>query len=472
MDKKKKKKKKSGDKKRRRSTSSDSSSSSTASKYESNWSSSSSSDFSSSSEDDNRGEKRKKKKLRKRTRPGSADNWSRLNLRWPIEFRPDELMDKKYVNSLSVEELTRLCDFYNVTDKLKKRVNTETLSKDRKPRRKKFKSASDDFMKKLHPARFLRSPISAPEKWWGQSVPKKHPEVFRAISLEFIGADRSISQRVIAEVHDRTSVLTIKHFATANVSVVNKPMKEMRRQDGDGATTITDYNWEVPNNVGKIQDAIFNFTALLHNLWPFDPTGIAMLRLLNKYKWMGHVENLKTKVEILNGFFNETLLTNAQRAVNEEVILSFQGQEELLKEIMVRNGVRPEVPFLTHQRGFGDFAQPTQGQQRNFAQNYQIPKNNKQRQGVQQGHNGGHQGGGGAQGVGGGGNQPLRPYANINGVSTCRFFNDRTGARCNNVPVGRDRCKDRSGKEYLHMCNAMTNSGNFCLKPHRNRDHK
>ena len=472
-DKGKKKKKKVVGKKKRRASSSDADSSSAASKYESDWiSSSSESESSSSSDSDGVGEKRKKKSKSKAN--DSASNWHRLNIRWPIEFRPVELLNKKFVNSLSVEELTKLCAFYNETDKLKKKTNTETLSRDRKPRKKKFKKSYDDFQKKLHPARFLRCPISAPAKWWGHSVPKKHPEVFRAISLDFIGADRSISQRVIAEAHDRTSVLTLKHFSTSNVSVQNRPMKEMRKQDCDGATTITDFNWDIPDSIGKVQDAIFNYCALLHNLWPFDPTGIAMLRLLNKYKWMGHVENVKTKVEIISGFFNEALLSNAQRAVNDEVILSFQNQEDLLKEVMVRSGVRPEVPFLSQQKSFGSFGQSNLGQQRNFAQGgYSIPRNKRQG-GQQGGQQGGHQGGsqGGHQGATGNGNQAPRPYANINGVSTCRFFNDRTGGRCNNAPAGRDKCKDRSGKEFLHLCNAMNNSGNFCLKPHRNRDHR
>ena len=417
---------------------------------------SSDSDSSSSSDSSvNKGEKKKGKAKKKRT-----DNWHRLNLRYPIEFRPDELLNKSFVNSLSVEELTRLCAFYNETDKLKKKVHAETLSKDRKPRKKKFKAKSDDFQKKLHPARFLRAPITSPEKWWGKNVPKKHPEVYRAISLSFLGADRSISQKVIAEAHDRTSVLTIKHFASANVSIQNKPMKEMRRQDNDGASTVTDYCWEVPDNVVKIQDAFYNYCALIHNLWPFDPTGVMMLRLMNKFNWLGHVEYVKTKVDILNGFFNETLLVNAQRAVNEDVIMSFSEQEELLKELMVKNNVRPEVPFLAQQKTFNNHNQ-NQNQQRQFSQSYTIPKV-RQRQGGQQG---GQQGGAGAY------QAPTRPYANINGVSTCRYYNDRNGGACNNTRAGRDRCKDRTGKEYLHLCNATTASG-FCLKPHKNKDHR
>ena len=365
------------------------------------------------------------------------------------------------MNSQSVDELTRLCAFYNETDKLKKKTNAETLSRDRKPRKKKFKKNSDDFMKKLHPARFLRSPITTPDKWWGKNVPKKHPEVYRAISLTFLGADRSISQRVVAKAHDRTSVLTIKHFASANVGITSKPMKEMRRQDNDGASTVTDYCWEVPDNVVKVQDAYFNYCSLLHNLWPFDPSAIMMLRLMNKYKWLGHVDNVKTKVEILNGFFNETLLSNAQRAVNDEVVLSFQGQEELLKELMVRHNIRPEVPFLFQQRSFNSFNQQPQNQSRGFNQGYQNPKT-KQRQGSQQGN----------QQPGTSGSNNPRPYANINGVSTCRYYNDRNGGNCNNTRAGRDKCKDRTGKEYLHLCNATTSAGNFCLKPHKSKDHR
>ena len=384
----------------------------------------------------------------------NPDNWKRLNKRWPIELRPDELLDKAYVNSMTVEALTTLCAFYNETDKVKRKVNVEVLSKDRKPRKKRFKAKSDDCKRTLHPARFLRWPISAPTKWWGANVPKRHKETYRSLPLEFTGTDRVISGKIIAQAHDRTTVLKIKHFASANVSISNRPMKEMRKQDNDGAVVITDFSWESPDTVVKIQEAFYNYLGLLHALWPFDCTAISMIKLMNRYRWLGASESLQARLAILSGFFDEVLENNAQRAVNEQCILSYQDQEEVLKNLMLRNGMRPEVPFLQQQQQHQRNQKANAGSGGNW-NNYSIPKNQQKKPNQNQ-------------------NQQNRQFGapNLNGVVACRHYND--GNRCRNtLTQGGKRCKDSQGREFLHLCSAWSNSNNaWCMKPHRKPDHR
>ena len=134
-------------KKRRKTVSSSDSSSVTASDSSASSPETTDSD-SSSSVDSNQKINRKSKKT-----ASKSDNWKRLNKRWPMDSRPEELLDKAYVNSLTVEGLTQLVSFYFETDKLKRKVNVETLSKDKKPKKKRFKAKTDDCKKNLHPAR-------------------------------------------------------------------------------------------------------------------------------------------------------------------------------------------------------------------------------------------------------------------------------------------------------------------------------
>ena len=391
-----------------------------------------------------------KKKLKK-SGTYNPDNWKRLNKRWPMESRPEELLDKSHVNSLTVESLTQLVSFYHETEKIKRKVNVETLSKDRKPKKRKFRSKSDDCKKKLHPARFLRQPIISPTKWWGANVPKRHSETYRSLPLEFTGSDRAISGKIIGQAHDRTAVLRIKHFATSNVSISNKPMKEMRKQDSDGAVVITDFAWETPDTVMKIQEAFFNFMGLLHCLWPYDSTAVSMLRLMNRYRWLGNSDNLQTRIVILNGFFDEVLESNAQRAVNSECILSYREQEEILKNLMLRNGIRPEVPFLQMKN------QIQKQNSQNFGSggtwnSFQTPKNQNRNQKANT-------------------SKPTGP--NVNGVLVCRYYNENQGRCRNNPSQGNRGCKDKNGREYVHVCSAWSNSNNaWCLKNHKKIEHR
>ena len=237
-------------------------------------------------------------------------------------------------------------------------------------------------------------------------------------------------------------------------------MREMRKQDADGAVVVTDYAWEAPDTVVKIQEAYFNYVGLLHCLWPYDSTAISMLKIMNRYRWLGNSDNLQTRITILNGFFDEVLEANAQRAVNSDCILSYKEQEDVLKNLMLRNGVRPEVPFVQQKNQKQNFGAAN----RNFGDgnwnNYQIPKGQSQNQNQNQ-----------ARKATAPKTTPAGP--NINGVFACRFFNENQG-RCRNTPTAGNRgCRDRNGREFLHACSAWSNSNNsWCLKNHKKVDHR
>ena len=108
--------------------------------------------------------------------------------------------------------------------------------------------------------------------------------------------------------------------------------------------------WETPSNLVQIKEAYKNFDDIYWELWPYDSTGRAMHRLMLQYDWCRVAEPIEVRIDILKTFFDETLRLNAERAINCECIMSFTEQEVLLKDIMVRKGVRPETPFLPQRR--------------------------------------------------------------------------------------------------------------------------
>ena len=465
--KKEKAKKKAKKRKAAKSSSSDSTSSSSSS-------SSSSDEDSSENEDDS-------------DQATGINVWKMVEKYYPIDKRPEELMNKKIVKRLKLSDLNDITDFFQKTEKLRNGNNIESLSKDKKPKTKKFKVAKDDCDRRLHPARFCRLPISNPTKWWGKKVPQKRDHSFAALPLDFIGADRKVANKVIGFCHDRTHILTLKHFSSGNLTVASKPLKQIMRQDEDGASTITDMAWETPTNLVQIKEAFKNFDDIYWNLWPYDSTGRSMHRLMLQYDWCRVADHIDVRIDILKTFFDETLRLNAERAINSDCIMSFSEQEILLKDIMVRKGVRPETPFLPQRRsdnqrfssGSNNPKAPSnwgQGKgKRNFQQssssnssNQGFPSNSSQLNVSQNRSQNQHQGQNQSQNYTG-------PYASFQGVPTCRYWNSMNGGSCRNGPDQHDKdaCRDSYKKKFMHLCNHQDPASSvFCLRNHRRRDHK
>ena len=293
----------------------------------------------------------------------------------------------------------------------------------------------------------------------------------------FIGADRKVSTKVIGWAHDRTHVLSLKHFATENQSIDSKPMKSFQRQDEDGASTLVDLPWDTPDTIKKFRAAIHNYSAVLYFLWPQDPTGLAMLQLMDNFDYCSGAVNQKLRLHILKTWFNDTLRLNAERAINEDSILSFQDQETLLKSIMQQNGVRPVLPIV-QQQSFGNNSSynsnnSSSGNRNNSSSygNNQQPRYNQQNKNkrTQQGQQP-HQ-----YSQKNNSNNQSRPFAQINGISCCRFFNDESGDTCRNrktskgcmIPGNQQGMPDR---EFLHVCNSFKQS--YCFGAHTRKSHR
>jgi len=164
-------------------------------------SSSSSSSSESSSLSDSSSSSGSVKGVKKGGEKAEEVTWTLLNDIWPLEERPQKLQDKRYVSQLSWQTLMGLQDRYE-KEMEKKGVGAAIFGKDRKLSKVQFKKKADDCCEKLHPARWLRLPMTAPEKYWGK-VPRAHEQRFRHLQLAHYGAESQINEKVILSLHDR-----------------------------------------------------------------------------------------------------------------------------------------------------------------------------------------------------------------------------------------------------------------------------
>ena len=263
---------------------------------------------------------------------------------WPKSSRPDILQRKKTVNKMKFDVIMSMYKAWKDTETANRGSNLETFAKDQKPPKKKFKAAVDDGRKRLHDARFLRQPLDSPKVWW-KKMPTTRSHVYKNMSMEFTGRQNCVAEKTIANLHNRTLALSLKHFSSDNVTVSSKPKKSINSYSEQGMTSIFDFCWDEPTTMLQIQDSILNFCFLLHNIWPLDPSGLQILGCLTKYRWIAHAADMKTRTEIITAFFDSVLRVNAIKATNRECILSAQEQEDILKRVLIKHGMRPEVPI-------------------------------------------------------------------------------------------------------------------------------
>ena len=180
-------------------------------------------------------------------------------------------------------------------------------------------------------------------------------------------------------------------------------------------------------------------------IWPLDPTAMIMNYLLTTYKWLSGAGDWKVRQDIVIAYFNTVLRINAGRATNRQVVLSHAEHEQILKDCMVKQNIRPEVPLYTPQtRSSGHPA--AQFPQGNQTQPGRKPSTQQARKKIIPG---------------------------INGVPCCLSYNamDRS-KKCRNSPTS-DGCKDMNGRTFVHVCNMFVpNKNAHCLGNHKRRDHR
>ena len=310
------------------------------------------------------------------------------------------------------------------------------MSRDSLPRSKEYKAQKDDGVKRLHPARWERLPLRDPEEWFPK-IPIKRDHVYKNMQLSFTGSDGCVADRTLTSMHDRTIPLKLKNFMSENATVASKPQRELKKWDEEGFSTVLDYYWECPNNLTSIQEAYVNYMCVLGNIWPFDETAHTMFRLMFKYRWAGAAENLKTRAAILTDFFEKILRSNARNAANKTCVLSFQQQEKILKDALLKHGVRPDIPLPAQSFPPGSSSSSRSNSQKRAPAQAPMSSRNFQH----------------------------------NGKQACFGFNKGS---CNNRAVAaHGGCEDANQRKFVHLCNVWSSQKqDFCRGKHPGSQHK
>ena len=143
-------------------------------------------------------------------------NWAWLEEEWPLSDRPRVLQDPAQVARRTIAELTAMHKNYLLKKKNEEKEKARAkgagkVAKDTQPEIVIFPEAEDDCKTMLHAARWQRTPIVHPEKWFGQT-PTTRDQIFKAVPLKFHGADGCVANKTLERAHDRTDALLLKHF--------------------------------------------------------------------------------------------------------------------------------------------------------------------------------------------------------------------------------------------------------------------
>lgn len=211
-----------------------------------------------------------------------------------------------------------------------------------------FPAAIDDFLLQLHPARFLRAPLSDPKEYW-RFLPTKRTSYVTTMPLRHLGISNSFAPVTIRRLHDRTNIINLKELLAANWSVESAAMvtKNQRadRVAGDGSDIglVTELNYQEPENSRQIQEAMQSYIILMHHLFPFDYGPLLITTTLHKYQFFySSLINRAEQILTLKLFINKALHTNATKAENMVPPLDVFELDEMAKEAL-RERSRPQV---------------------------------------------------------------------------------------------------------------------------------
>ena len=361
---------------------------------------------------------------------------------WPEAQRPAPLRVKKTVNAYKLEDILALFRLSKEAKKAEKDEEDDLSVKEGSQPTVEFRRQKDDRRKRLHPASFMRLPIRKYKHWY-KNVPVKRKPFIKSMDLEFTGTRNAVTDVTLKRMHDRTKALQLKHFFSGNLNVTSKKTEVRQVTEAGKIETSYDYAWSDPSTVHQIQEALVNYACCLHPLFPTDPTGLILFRVLITFKWLVHVDEQK-RSKIILAFVQEVLRQNSSRAVNKEEPLSFEEQRRIIKMLLTTSGYRPEIPLI-EARGPAPPAQ----RQREAAPDRQKGKR-------------------------AGSDKRTALFKTKDGatIGVCYGFNDSGNRPCTNAPYG-EGCRRPDGTVFAHVCNMFSAAkGQHCLGKHPRRQHK
>ena len=221
-----------------------------------------------------------------------------------------------------------------------------------------------------------------------------------------------------------------------------------------------DYDWSKPQTLQHIKGAMNSYGGVLHELFPTDWTYIALMKTLNRYRWISRCPSDEFKRAIITEYFNNVMKANAVRAGQGAPPLSYVEHVAKLVVAMEEYGVDTRVPTITGMEI-----------EHNTAGGSQQASNNAPQfgQGCGRGGRGGR-GAGASQRGGRGGGRGGGRVATFNGKGVCRDYNDST-KQCQRAPSGVG-CKDEAGNWLAHVCNIYNKpAAKYCLAKHPRYEH-
>ena len=108
-----------------------------------------------------------------------------VNQLWDFDERPEDLQCKEKVALLSLEDIKRLKEIYNL-EQGKPAEKKNAPVRDKKPKEVNFPEEKDNCFDMLHQARWLRLPLEEHKVYWPK-VPVKRNEIYLSMDLEFTG---------------------------------------------------------------------------------------------------------------------------------------------------------------------------------------------------------------------------------------------------------------------------------------------
>ena len=367
-----------------------------------------------------------------------------LQVLWPIHQRPATLRDKETVDSFKLEDLLALYKFSKESEKAEKDESEDTSLKEGVQPTVVYKEVKDDRQKFLAPASFIRLPIKK-YRYWYKNVPVKRRPFIKPADLAFTGTCNCVTDITLKRMHNRQNAMQIKHFYRGNLNVLTKKTEVKTVTESGQVETSFDFAWTNPTNIHQLQEAIITYACCLHPLYPTDPTGLIMFRILITFRWLAHVEQ-QNLAKIIIAFIKDVLWQNTSRAVNHEVMLSYEEQMKVMKTMLSVNNVRPDIPI-------GDAKSyahaPAANRQRDTVdrQKPKAAKNTDKRQASFKSKTGA-----------------------VLGV--CYGYNDSGSRPCANPAFG-EGCKRSDGQMFAHVCNVWVQyQDKHCLGKHPRKQHR
>ena len=280
---------------------------------------------------------------------GLATTWALMLRIWPLEDRPEEMVNPEIVNALSFDQILKYKKHYEA--QIKREGKGEgVFGRDASIPMVQFGVGEDNCMDKLHPARFQRLPVTERKKWW-HLVPVKRAHTYRRLALVHAGAEGKVSECVIVRAHDRSLPLKIKMFFSSN---------RTQKCLGSSETKEAAQDWDSPKVFLDVQEAILNLSDIYADLWPEDDMPRVMSRVLVHHGYGAAVKGSEAeRCRLILQFCDSLLRDNACRAVVREPGLSFRRAKEKWSDLVERfngaggKGVAAEYKAADGGAGFG-----------------------------------------------------------------------------------------------------------------------